>query len=478
MFSTVLIANRGEIALRIIRTCRSMGIRTVVVYSEADAGSRHCKEADIAVPIGGYTPRESYLSIEKIIEAAQKSGADAIHPGYGFLSENFDFAEATMKAGLTFIGPSPQAIRALGDKTSARKLAIEAKTPISPGSTGAVYIDQARIIANDIGFPVLLKAAAGGGGKGMRLVESADEFESAFKSAAGEALAAFGDDRMFVEKFIDNPRHIEIQVLADNYGTIFYFPERECSIQRRHQKVIEESPSAAVTPEIRQAMSEAAARLVNTAGYTNAGTLEFLLDASGKFYFMEVNTRLQVEHPVTEMITGVDLVEQQLRIAAGEKLLLTQEQIKAKGHAIECRICAEDVYNDFLPETGIVNYVKTPVGEHVRSDDALYVGYEVSVNYDSMVGKLICWGNTRNEAIDRSINALNSYCLSGLRTTIPFCQSVLDSALFRKGDYSTHYIAEHWKPEIPQELHSILAAAAVIGSRSIDSRRKPIYNYK
>lgn len=475
MFSTVLIANRGEIALRVIRTCRAMGIRTVAVYSDADAGARHVKEADIAINIGGYTPRESYLVMEKILDAARKTGAEAIHPGYGFLSENAVFAEMVAAAGITFIGPSPQAIHALGDKTAARALAIKAGVPISPGSSGAVSEAEAARVAQEIGFPVLLKAAAGGGGKGMRLVENPEEFMAAFRSASGEALTSFGDDRMFVEKFITQPRHIEIQILADSYGNILYFPERECSIQRRHQKVVEESPSTAITPEIRRAMGEAAARLVGTSGYTNAGTLEFLLDSSGSFYFMEVNTRLQVEHPITEMVSGVDLVEQQLRIAAGEKLSLKQEDIVAHGHAIECRICAEDVYNDFLPEVGVVNYVETPKGEHIRSDDALQIGYEVTVNYDSMVGKLICWGATRDEAIERSIAALDSYKLSGLRTTIPFCRFVLDSEPFRSGHYSTKYVAEHWRAEIPKELQTVLAAAAYIGKRTIEERRKPVF---
>ncbi|GAB1431301.1 acetyl-CoA carboxylase biotin carboxylase subunit [Ignavibacteria bacterium] len=476
MFSKILIANRGEIARRVIKTCRKMGINTVAVYSEADTAALHVKEADASVAIGGYAPRESYLIIEKIIAAAQKTGAEAIHPGYGFLSENADFATAVAGAGMTFIGPSPAAIRALGDKTAARELAIASRVPISPGSAGAVSEKEAALTAARIGFPVLLKAAAGGGGKGMRLVEKPDEFEAAFRAASGEAMAAFGDDRMFVEKFIVNPRHIEIQILADNYGNILYFPERECSIQRRHQKVVEESPSTAITPHIRRAMGEAAARLVENSGYTNAGTLEFLLDASGDFYFMEVNTRLQVEHPITEMVTGVDLVEQQLRIAAGEKLALKQEQIIAQGHAIECRICAEDVYNDFLPETGIVSYVATPKGEHIRNDDALNVGYEVTVNYDSMAGKLICWGASRDEAIGRSIAALDSYRLAGLRTTIPFCRYVLDSAPFRSGNYSTHYVAEHWKPEIPEELRDILAAAAFAGITDIAKRRTPVFS--
>ena len=358
MFSKILIANRGEIALRIIDTCKRMNIATVAVYSLPDANAMHVQMADEAVNIGGATPRESYLVIDKIIDAALKTGAQAIHPGYGFLSENAQFAKAVTDAGLIFIGPSPEAIHALGDKTEARALAIKAQVPISPGSDGAISDpEKIAIIAENIGYPVLLKAAAGGGGKGMRLIEEPSGLLAGLQAAQGEALASFGDDRVFIEKFIVSPRHIEIQILADQYGTILYFPERECSVQRRHQKVVEESPSTAVTPEIREKMGEAAARLVATSGYTNAGTLEFLLDAFGNFYFMEVNTRLQVEHPITEMVTGIDLVEQQLRIAFGEKLAIYQQDLEPKGHAIECRICAEDVYNDFLPETGIAHYV-------------------------------------------------------------------------------------------------------------------------
>ncbi|HRI32052.1 MAG TPA: biotin carboxylase N-terminal domain-containing protein, partial [Candidatus Kapabacteria bacterium] len=335
MFTKILIANRGEIALRVIRTCKKMGIKTVAVYSDADISSLHVSEADEAVAIGGTTPRESYLVIDKILAAAQKTGAEAIHPGYGFLSENAEFARRTNELGIVFIGPSPEAIHALGDKTAARELAIQAQVPISPGSAGAISDpEEIKSIAEKIGYPVLLKAAAGGGGKGMRLVENPEDLLAGLASAQGEALAAFNDERVFIEKYIVEPRHIEIQILADNYGNILYFPERECSIQRRHQKVVEESPSMALTDELRKKMGEAAARLVATSKYTNAGTLEFLLGHDGEFYFMEVNTRLQVEHPVTEMVSGIDLVEQQLLIAAGEKLTIKQEDIVPQGHAI------------------------------------------------------------------------------------------------------------------------------------------------
>lgn len=477
MFSKILIANRGEIAMRVIQTCKKMGIQTVAIYSEPDSASLHVKEADEAICIGGVTPRESYLVINKVISAALETGAEAIHPGYGFLSENAEFAKAVKKANMVFIGPSPEAIHALGDKTAARELAIKSGVPISPGSDGAVSeITVIKKIANDIGYPVILKAAAGGGGKGMRMVEKPEDLESALHSAQSESMTSFGDDRVFIEKYIVNPRHIEIQIVADNFGNILYFPERECSIQRRHQKVIEESPSIAVTPEIRVRMGEAASRLVATSNYTNAGTLEFLLDSSGKFYFMEVNTRLQVEHPVTEMVSGIDLVEQQLKIAYGMPLELKQNDIVAKGHAIECRICAEDVYNEFLPETGVVDYVRLPIGEGIRNDAALYDGYEVTVNYDSMVAKLICFDATREGAIKKTIKTLDVYRLSGLRTTIPFCRFVLDSEQFRSGFYSTSYVENHWIGLIPKELQFPLSAVAAIAKNHINKRRQPINN--
>ncbi|MFN8359272.1 MAG: acetyl-CoA carboxylase biotin carboxylase subunit [Candidatus Kapaibacterium sp.] len=477
MFSKILIANRGEIALRIIRTCKKMGIKTVAIYSEADVSALHVKEADEAVAIGGVTPRESYLVMDKVLDAARETGAEAIHPGYGFLSENALFAQAVADAGMVFIGPSPKAIQALGDKTAAREIAIASSVPISPGSDGAIS-DEAEVIriAGEIGYPVLLKAAAGGGGKGMRLVEKPEDLLAGLRSAQGEALTSFGDDRVFIEKYIVQPRHIEIQILADNFGKILYFPERECSIQRRHQKVVEESPSTAVTPEIHAAMGAAAARLVASCGYTNAGTLEFLLDASGKFYFMEVNTRLQVEHPITEMVSGVDLVEQQLRIAAGLPLDINQSDLAPKGHAIECRICAEDVYSEFLPETGVVDYVQMPEGEGIRNDSALFAGYEVTVNYDSMVAKLICHADSRDEAIALTLNALDEYRLSGLRTTIPFCKFVLESPAFVSGGYSTSFVAEYWKEEIPSELFDSLAIAATIAKTRIENRRRPVHS--
>ncbi|MCS6809274.1 MAG: acetyl-CoA carboxylase biotin carboxylase subunit [Bacteroidota bacterium] len=475
MFKKILIANRGEIALRIIRTCRAMGIATVAIYSDADRQSLHVTAADEAVRIGGFTPRESYLVMDKVLDAAQKTGAEAIHPGYGFLSENHEFARRVTESGLVFIGPSPEAIERLGDKTAARALAQVSNVPFAAGSTDAVSsFEEVREFAERIGFPVILKAAAGGGGKGMRVVERIEDLEHAFRAAQGEALTAFGDNRVFIEKYIVRPRHIEIQILADNHGTVLYFPERECSIQRRHQKVIEESPSTAVTPELRKAMGEAAARLVQTARYTNAGTLEFLVDASGNFYFMEVNTRLQVEHPVTEMVTGVDLVEQQIRIAAGEALSLTQEQIAVpRGHAIECRICVEDVYNDFFPDSGIVSYLSLPQADYIRNESSLYVGYESGIHYDSMAAKLVVWGSNRQEAIERTLHALRNYHIGGFNTTIPFCLFALDSDAFRTGQYSTFFVQEHWRNQVPRDIQHIVAAAAALTRSTSGNRRKP-----
>lgn len=475
MFKRVLIANRGEIALRVMRTCKRLGIETVAIYSDADVRSPHVTQADHAIGIGGYTPRESYLIMEKVLDAARASGADAIHPGYGFLSENAEFARTVAAADMTFIGPSPEAIAMLGDKTAARDLAIRSQVPISPGSDGAVAtFDEARTVVERIGFPVIIKAAAGGGGKGMRIVESASEIESAFRSAQNEALSAFNDERVFIERYIVQPRHIEIQILADTHGTVLYFPERECSVQRRHQKVIEESPSTAVTPQIRQAMGQAAARLVTAANYTNAGTLEFLLDASGEFYFMEVNTRLQVEHPVTEMISGVDFVEQQLLIASGKPLEIKQQDVaEPKGAAIECRVCAEDVFNDFLPDTGVVSFMQLPDGEGVRNDSALYEGYEVSVHYDPMVAKLVVHADDRQTCIERTMKALDEYHIVGFKTTIPFCRLVLESAPFRSGHYSTFFVKEHWPIAHSEDFTAMLSCISAAGFAAEQDRRAP-----
>ncbi len=475
MIQRILIANRGEIALRIIRTCKKMGIETVAIYSEADTESLHTKEATIAIPIGGYTPRESYLIIDKIIDAAKKSNADAIHPGYGFLSENAHFSEIVRKEGFIFIGPSPEAIHLLGDKTQAKELAQKCGVPTSPGSNGAIStIQELQSVVHTIGLPVMVKAASGGGGKGMRAVYTREELEPMFLAAQREALTGFNDDRVFVERLIVNPRHIEFQILADTHGNVLFFPERECSIQRRNQKVIEESPSTAVSPETRMQLGAAVQELVKNAGYTSAGTLEFLLDDKG-FYFMEVNTRLQVEHPVTEMVSGLDLVEWQIRIANGEVLPFSQEEVSIpKGHAIECRICAEDVFNNFLPDTGIVKDIHLPEGEHIRNESGLYKGYEVSVHYDPMVAKLIVWGSTRDEAIERCLQALSQYHLVGLKTTIPFCHIVLESDDFRNGRCTTYYVRENWNNTIPTSIQNKIAAAATFARTNLENRRKPI----
>lgn len=465
IMNKLLIANRGEIARRIIRTARRMGIETVALYSDADTASLHVAEADQAWRLAGLTPAETYLDMEKVLEVARRSGADAIHPGYGFLSENAIFARRCIDEGFIFVGPDPEAIDYLGSKTNARRLAIAAGVPVMPGTTdGVASLEKARETAEKIGYPVLLKAAAGGGGKGMRIVREPGDLAGALRAAQGEAMTAFGSDEVFVEKYVEEPRHIELQVIADRHGNILVLGERECSIQRRHQKVIEESPSVAVDDALRARMRESAEHLVKTANYTNAGTLEFLLDKSGNYYFLEVNTRLQVEHPVTEMVTGLDLVELQLRVARGEKLPVSADDLRLRGHAIECRICAEDSYDNFLPSIGTIWEAFEPEGEGVRVDSSIYPGMEVSLYYDPMLAKLICWGETREEAIARTLAALDEYHIAGVSTTVPFCRAVLGSEEFRSGDFSTGYVAKHWsdpKQELSDELIRLAAAAAV-----------------
>jgi len=444
----ILIANRGEIALRIIRTCREMGIATVAVYSEADRTSPHVLAADEALPIGPAPSRESYLRIDRILEAASASGADAVHPGYGFLSENPLFAQAVADARLVFIGPSAGAIRSMGDKTAARALAAGAGVPTVPGTPGAVRDGaDARDFCARHGYPVLVKAAAGGGGKGMRIVRSGSDLEGALRAAASEARSAFGDERVFLEKYFEEPRHIEIQILADARGNAVHLGERECSIQRRHQKVIEESPSVAVDEEMRRRMGETALSVARSCRYLNAGTVEFLVDGEKNFYFLEMNTRLQVEHPVTELRTGLDLVELQIRVAAGEELPLRQEDVAFRGHAIECRICAEDPSNNFLPSTGRIVHLRTPSGPGVRDDRGIDEGGEVSVYYDPMLAKLIAWGPTREGAIRRLVRALREYEVLGVKTNISLCLFVLEHPDFRSGEISTHFLQSHWRPE-------------------------------
>ncbi|MCB9367003.1 MAG: acetyl-CoA carboxylase biotin carboxylase subunit [Calditrichaeota bacterium] len=464
MIRSLLIANRGEIAVRVMRTARALGIRTIAVFSDADRDALHVEIADEAVHIGASPASESYLNVEKIIAAAREHGAEAIHPGYGFLSENPEFSEAVQLAGLTFVGPPADAMRRLGDKISSRELATQHNVPITPGAllpegTAA----QAKTKAEEIGFPVLIKAAAGGGGKGMRIVRSADEVEESFDAARREAKSAFGNDAVYLEKYIDNPRHVEFQVFCDGHGNAVHLGERECSVQRRHQKIIEESPSVALTPDLRKRMGEAAIRIIKAAGYVNAGTVEFLLDGD-KFYFLEVNARLQVEHPVTEMVTGEDLVAWQLTVASGEKLPKTQEQIRFRGHAIECRVYAEDPTNGFLPSSGTVLRLEEPHSPGLRVDSGIREGFEIPVYYDPILSKVICWADDRTHAIARMRDALKHYVLLGVRAPLGYLQDVLAHPEFVKGNLSTHFIAQHfseWKEPLPtgEALAALLAAA-------------------
>jgi acetyl-CoA carboxylase biotin carboxylase subunit len=452
LFKKILVANRGEIALRVIRACREMGIASVAVYSDADARAPHVREADEAMHIGAPPSAESYLRGDRIIEVAKQVGAEAIHPGYGFLSEREWFARAVRDAGLVFIGPPAEAIAAMGSKTSARQLAVKAGVPVVPGTTEALKdAAEALAIAEQFGYPVLLKAAAGGGGKGMRVVREPGEMENALDTARREAKNAFGDDAVYVEKYIVGPRHVEIQVLGDQHGTMLSLNERECSVQRRHQKMIEEAPSVAVTPEIRRAMGETAVAAASAAGYYNAGTCEFLLDADGKFYFLEMNTRLQVEHPVTELVTGIDLVHWQIRIAAGEKLPFKQEDIVPRGWAIECRITSEDPSNGFLPSTGRISYLHLPSGPGVRWDGGIEVRGEVGLFYDPMLAKLIVHAPTREAAVERMHRALLELTIEGVESSRDFHLRVMEDAEFRAGAIEIQWLE--------RRLDSLLKAA-------------------
>lgn len=454
-FQNILIANRGEIARRVIRTAHEVGYKAIAVASPVDRTALYAREADTVVGLQGNLPKESYLDIEQILHAAKSQKADAVHPGYGFLSENAHFSEKCTAAGIKFIGPDPEAIDLLGDKTKARALAKRLGIPTPNGTTEALSsVEEAKEVAKAVGYPVLLKAAAGGGGKGMRVVESESEIANSLERAKGEALSAFGDDRVYVEKYILEPRHIEIQVLADSFGNVVHLGERECSIQRRHQKLIEESPSVAVTDSIRKQMGEAAAALVREAKYEGAGTVEFLLDKNGNYYFLEVNTRLQVEHPVTEFVTGYDLVREQFRIAEGEKLSFSQSDIQHRGHAIEVRIQAEEVWNNFLPSLGTITYVRHPGGAFVRNDSAMYAGLEVTGNYDSLLAKLIVWDNDRLSAIARMKRALIETKVVGVSTTIPFAIFALGTERFAKGALSTAFVAEEFTPEAQSNFQS------------------------
>ena len=440
-FSKILIANRGEIALRILRTCEEMGIATVAVHSTVDRNALHVQLADEAVCIGPPTSSKSYLNIPNIISAALTRNAAAIHPGYGFLAENARFAEICADHQITFIGPSPAAMRAMGDKSTAKETMQRVKVPTVPGSEGLLADDrEALSIARDIGYPVMIKATAGGGGRGMRLVKEASELPKLFSAAQGEADAAFGNPGLYLEKFIERPRHIEIQILADNYGNVIHLGERDCSIQRRHQKLLEEAPSPALTQKLRDQMGHAAVAAAKSINYTGAGTVEFLLDKSGKFYFMEMNTRIQVEHPVTEMITGLDLIAEQIRIAQGEKLQIKQNQVILNGHAIECRINAEDPDRNFRPHPGIISGYLPPGGPGVRMDSHVYTDYEIPAYYDSLIGKVIVWGRDRPSAIRRMKRALRECAITGVPTTLGFHQKILDSPEFLSGEVYTTFV--------------------------------------
>ena len=461
----ILVANRGEIAVRVIRTCREMGIASVAVYSDADASALHVRMADEAVHIGAAPSAESYLVVDRILEVARAHEVDAVHPGYGFLSENPRFAQACADLGITFIGPTPSAIEAMGDKTAARALMEEAGVPMAPGTIDAVSDEEeAARIAAEIGFPVLIKAAAGGGGKGMRIVRSADEFESALDTASSEATSAFGDGRVFIEKYIEEPRHIEFQILADTHGNTVHLFERECSVQRRHQKVVEEAPSSVLTPELRAAMGEAAIRAAQSCGYVGAGTVEFLFDRDQQFYFMEMNTRLQVEHPVTEEITGLDLVREQIRIAEGHPLPFSQEDCRIRGHSIECRIYAEDPSAGFMPGPGILLAHDPPSGPGVRVDSGVEEGSEISLYYDPMISKLVTWGATREQAMDRMIRALEEYDVAGVPTTIGFCHFVMGHESFRSGHFSTHFVDQHFTPDVLDDVSETLTEDLAIAA--------------
>lgn len=441
MFSKILIANRGEIAVRIIRACKELGIKTVAVYSTADRESLPVKMADEAVCIGKAPANQSYLNISNIISAALNTGAEAIHPGYGFLAENSYFGELCATNKIKFIGPNPQVINLMGDKVKARDLVNSVGVPVVPGSLGAITsFEEAARLADEIGYPVMIKASAGGGGKGMRLAHNRDMLKDALDMARMEAGAAFGNNEVYIEKYIEEPRHIEIQILGDEQGNIIYLGERDCSIQRRNQKLLEEAPSTLLNSELRSAMGEAAIKAAKAAKYYSAGTVEFLVDKNKKFYFIEMNTRVQVEHAVTEMLTGIDIVKEQIRIAAGEPLTYQQEDVQINGWAIECRINAEDPYNDFKPAPGTVGQYMIPGGPGVRVDSSVYSGYTIPPYYDSMVAKLIVWGPTRNEAIIRMKRALSEFQIENLTTTIPFHMKVLDNAFFQKGEVYTNFI--------------------------------------
>ncbi len=479
----ILVANRGEIALRVMRTAKEMGIKTVAVFSEADRNALHVRYADEAVCIGPAPSSQSYLQMDTIINYALKLGVDGIHPGYGFLSENAVFADKVKAAGITFIGPSGDAMRTMGSKIGAKQAVEKFNVPMVPGTKEALTnIEEGKKIAEKIGFPVLIKASAGGGGKGMRVVNQSSEFEEQIRLAQSEAMSAFGDSAVFIEKYVGSPRHIEIQILGDNYGNIVYLFERECSVQRRHQKLVEEAPSSCLTPEIRKAMGEAAVNVAKACNYTGAGTVEFLVDESLNFYFLEMNTRLQVEHPVTEQIVGLDLVKEQIRVARGEKLGYNQEDLTIKGHAIELRVCAEDPMNNFLPDIGKLNTYKVPQGYGVRVDDCFEEGMEIPIHYDNMIAKLITFGNTREDAINRMIRAIKDYHITGIETTLAFGSFVMQHEAFVSGNFDTKFIEKHFKSEYlnssqdDAKIAAISAGMIQIASKDSSSNEQQIAN--
>ena len=481
MFRKVLIANRGEIAVRVTRACREMGITTVAVYSEVDRKSLHVRYADEAYPIGPAPSSESYLRIDRVVEAARRSGADAIHPGYGFLAENPKFVGACQEAGIVFIGPPVEAMELMGSKTASRQAVIKAGLPVVPGTDRNLEsLTEIQRMAGEIGFPVMLKAAAGGGGKGLRLVQSSAELESAYRNARSEAQNAFNDPSVYIEKYIERPRHVEIQILGDQHGNLIYLGERECSLQRRHQKVMEECPSPLMDEALRRRMGETAVRIGKLAGYFNAGTVEFLVDQKRNFYFLEMNTRLQVEHPITEMVLGIDLVKEQVRIAAGEALQWRQKDVNMRGAAIECRIYAEDPANNFFPSPGLITRLQVPAGPGIRRDSGVYEGWTIPLEYDPLLSKLVVWGRDREEAIARARRALGEYEIFGVRTNIPFFRRVLEHPDFLAGRIDTGFIDRvlaaglmDEEPPSPEEERVAMLVAALHFGREEDSHPAP-----
>jgi len=472
----ILIANRGEIAIRVMKTAQKMGIKTVAVYSEADRGAPHVRFANEAVLLGPAPSSESYLVMEKVIQAAKDTGADAIHPGYGFLSENAKFAQLVEDAGIVFIGPKPHAIQVMGNKLAAKEAVRDYNIPMVPGIEEAVTdVALAEKVALEIGFPILIKASAGGGGKGMRIVENIQELPEQMERAISEAKAAFGDGSVFIEKYVGSPRHIEIQILADTHGNIVHLFERECSVQRRHQKVVEEAPSMVLTPEIRKTMGEAAIKVAKACDYVGAGTVEFLLDENKKFYFLEMNTRLQVEHPVTELISGIDLVEQQIKVARGEKLAFTQEDLSITGHALEVRVYAEDPLENFTPSIGKLSVYKLPTGEGIRVDNGFEEGMEVPIYYDPMLSKLITYGKNREEAIQLMIKAIDHYKVEGIATTLPFGKFVCEHEAFRSGNFDTHFVKNYYSPDqLKKQYTEERKIAALVGLQLYLKNQKTI----